>query len=102
MINNAGIGGFKDMEAVTFEDFEKIYRVNVYGVALMGARAARLEPGAANEGGHHVEGARPAAIGRRDVGAGREKKARRTGVPARPAERYRADLTEPGMRQAQR
>lgn len=42
LINNAGIGSFKDMEAVTFEDFEKVYRVNVYGVALMGARAATM------------------------------------------------------------
>ncbi len=42
LINNAGIGGFADMESVTFEDFDKIYRVNVYGAALMGARAATM------------------------------------------------------------
>ncbi len=42
LVNNAGIGEFSDMEAVTFEEFEKIFRVNVYGAALMGARAATL------------------------------------------------------------
>ncbi|HEX6790665.1 MAG TPA: SDR family oxidoreductase [Candidatus Krumholzibacteria bacterium] len=42
LVNNAGIGTFADMESVTFEDFEKIFRVNVYGAALMGARAASL------------------------------------------------------------
>lgn len=42
LINNAGIGSFPDMEAVTFEEFEKVYRVNVFGAALMGARAATM------------------------------------------------------------
>jgi len=42
LVNNAGIGRFLDMESVTFEDFEKVYRVNIYGVALMGARAAGM------------------------------------------------------------
>lgn len=42
LINNAGIGDFAEMESVTFDDFEKIFRVNVYGAALMGARAASL------------------------------------------------------------
>jgi 3-oxoacyl-[acyl-carrier protein] reductase len=42
LINNAGIGSFKDMELVTFEDFDRIFRVNVYGAALMGARAATM------------------------------------------------------------
>jgi 3-oxoacyl-[acyl-carrier protein] reductase len=42
LVNNAGIGTFADMESVTFEDFDKIFRVNVYGAALMGARAAAM------------------------------------------------------------
>ncbi len=42
LINNAGIGVFCEMEKVTAEDFEKIFRVNVYGAALMGARAAAM------------------------------------------------------------
>jgi 3-oxoacyl-[acyl-carrier protein] reductase len=42
LVNNAGIGEFADMESVTFEEFEKIFRVNVYGAALMGARAAAM------------------------------------------------------------
>ena len=42
LVNNAGIGFFADMEAATFEDFEKVYRVNVFGAALMGARAATM------------------------------------------------------------
>jgi 3-oxoacyl-[acyl-carrier protein] reductase len=40
LVNNAGIGRFADMESVTFEEFDQIFRVNVYGAALMGARAA--------------------------------------------------------------
>jgi 3-oxoacyl-[acyl-carrier protein] reductase len=42
LINNAGIGEFAEMESVTFEAFDKIFRVNVYGAALMGARAATM------------------------------------------------------------
>ncbi|MCI0451952.1 MAG: SDR family oxidoreductase [Candidatus Latescibacteria bacterium] len=42
LINNAGIGEFADLESVTFEEFEKVFRVNVYGAALMGARAASV------------------------------------------------------------
>ncbi len=42
LVNNAGIGEFADMESVTFEEFEKVFRVNVYGAALMGARAAAI------------------------------------------------------------
>lgn len=42
LINNAGIGRFAEMESVTFEEFEKVFRVNVYGAALMGARAAAM------------------------------------------------------------
>ena len=42
LVNNAGIGRFADMESVTFEEFDQIFRVNVYGAALMGARAAAM------------------------------------------------------------
>jgi 3-oxoacyl-[acyl-carrier protein] reductase len=42
LVNNAGIGEFRDMEKVSFDDFERIFRVNVYGAALMAARAATL------------------------------------------------------------
>jgi 3-oxoacyl-[acyl-carrier protein] reductase len=42
LVNNAGIGEFVDMESVTFDTFDKIFRVNVYGAALMGARAATM------------------------------------------------------------
>ena len=42
LVNNAGIGGFAEMESVTFEEFDRVFRVNVYGAALMGARAAAM------------------------------------------------------------
>jgi 3-oxoacyl-[acyl-carrier protein] reductase len=42
LVNNAGIGRFADMETATFEEFDKVFRVNVYGAALMGARAAAM------------------------------------------------------------
>jgi 3-oxoacyl-[acyl-carrier protein] reductase len=42
LINNAGIGEFAEMESVTFQEFERVFAVNVYGAALMGARAASL------------------------------------------------------------
>lgn len=42
LVNNAGFGRFADMESVTFEEFDRIFRVNVYGAALMGARAATM------------------------------------------------------------
>jgi 3-oxoacyl-[acyl-carrier protein] reductase len=42
LINNAGIGTFCEMQEVTVEQFEKIFSVNVYGAALMGARAAAM------------------------------------------------------------
>ena len=42
LVNNAGIGRFAEMETVTFEEFEKVFRVNVFGAALMGARAAAM------------------------------------------------------------
>jgi 3-oxoacyl-[acyl-carrier protein] reductase len=42
LVNNAGIGTFEDLESVTLEDFDRVFRVNVYGAALMGARAASM------------------------------------------------------------
>lgn len=42
LVNNAGIGAFKTLEDVTMADFEKVFSVNVYGAALMAARAVRI------------------------------------------------------------
>ncbi len=42
LINNAGIGLFKKIEDCRFEDFETVYRTNVYGAALMAGEAAKL------------------------------------------------------------
>lgn len=42
LINNAGIGEFKTVEEVRFADFEKVFAVNVFGAALMAARAAKI------------------------------------------------------------
>jgi 3-oxoacyl-[acyl-carrier protein] reductase len=42
LINNAGIGAFKSLEDSTFDDFEKVFSVNVYGAALMAARATKI------------------------------------------------------------
>lgn len=42
LINNAGIGVFKELEQVTLADLESVFRVNVFGAALMGARAAKI------------------------------------------------------------
>jgi 3-oxoacyl-[acyl-carrier protein] reductase len=42
LINNAGIGEFKPLDDLSREDIESVFHVNVYGAALMGARAARL------------------------------------------------------------
>jgi 3-oxoacyl-[acyl-carrier protein] reductase len=42
LINNAGIGDFKPLEAISLEDIEAVFRVNVYGAALMGVRAATI------------------------------------------------------------
>lgn len=42
LINNAGIGWSKPLTEVSLEDFEKIYAVNVYGVALMTKKAAEI------------------------------------------------------------
>ncbi len=42
LINNAGVGTFGEMQDVTVDDFERIFRVNVFGAALMAARAAAI------------------------------------------------------------
>ena len=43
LINNAGIGGkWSLIEDLTREEIEEVYQVNVYGAAIMGARAAQL------------------------------------------------------------
>jgi 3-oxoacyl-[acyl-carrier protein] reductase len=42
LINNAGIGSFKPVERTTREQFEEVFSVNVYGAALMAARAAGI------------------------------------------------------------
>lgn len=42
LVNNAGIGCAGRMEDVSWEDFEKVFRVNVYGAAAMAARAVEI------------------------------------------------------------
>lgn len=42
LINNAGIGGRKALEELSMQDFEDVYRVNVFGAALMAREAARI------------------------------------------------------------
>jgi 3-oxoacyl-[acyl-carrier protein] reductase len=42
LINNAGIGIFKPIDRISREDFEQVFSVNVFGAALMAARAARF------------------------------------------------------------
>ena len=42
LINNAGIGAFKTLDDVEYSDFESVFSVNVFGAALMAARAASI------------------------------------------------------------
>lgn len=42
LVNNAGIGKFKTVTDYTLEDFEEVFRVNVFGAALMGQEAAKI------------------------------------------------------------
>jgi 3-oxoacyl-[acyl-carrier protein] reductase len=42
LINNAGIGHFKTIENVAFDDFDDVFGVNVFGAAVMAARAVRI------------------------------------------------------------
>jgi 3-oxoacyl-[acyl-carrier protein] reductase len=37
LINNAGIGNFSRLDEVSWEDFEQVYRVNVFGAAILTA-----------------------------------------------------------------
>jgi 3-oxoacyl-[acyl-carrier protein] reductase len=39
LVNNAGIGLHRKADDVTLEDFETVFKVNVYGAALMASRA---------------------------------------------------------------
>jgi 3-oxoacyl-[acyl-carrier protein] reductase len=42
LINNAGIAGGGEIDKLTWQDFEKVYSVNVFGAALMAQKAAEL------------------------------------------------------------
>lgn len=42
LVNNAGIGRRKSLEELSMQDFEDIYRVNVFGAAMMAKHAARM------------------------------------------------------------
>jgi 3-oxoacyl-[acyl-carrier protein] reductase len=42
LVNNAGIGVFKPLDEVVYADFEGVFAVNVFGAALMAARAASI------------------------------------------------------------
>ena len=42
LINNAGIGVFKTVDELDYADFENVFSINVYGAALMAARAAEI------------------------------------------------------------
>lgn len=42
LINNAGIGRRQRIEDVTLDDFETVFKVNVYGAAMMAAEAVRI------------------------------------------------------------
>jgi 3-oxoacyl-[acyl-carrier protein] reductase len=42
LINNAGIGLRRDVEHLTLDDFETVFGVNVFGAALMTARAVPI------------------------------------------------------------
>jgi len=42
LINNAGIGNFGPVDELTREQFLEVYQINVFGAAMMGARAAKL------------------------------------------------------------
>lgn len=42
LINNAGIGIYKPLDELTIADFEQVYRVNVFGAAMMASMAAKI------------------------------------------------------------
>jgi 3-oxoacyl-[acyl-carrier protein] reductase len=42
LVNNAGIGEFPSVEELTFEAFQNVYSVNVFGAAMMAKKAAEI------------------------------------------------------------
>ncbi|HAS45319.1 MAG TPA: short-chain dehydrogenase [Microscillaceae bacterium] len=42
LINNAGIGEFPTLEELTLEAFQKVYNVNVFGLALLTQKVAQI------------------------------------------------------------
>lgn len=42
LINNAGVGFMRTLEDASWEDFEVVFKVNVYGAAMMAQQAARI------------------------------------------------------------
>ncbi len=42
LINNAGIGEFPTLEELTLEAFQKVYQVNVFGLALLTQKVAQI------------------------------------------------------------
>jgi 3-oxoacyl-[acyl-carrier protein] reductase len=42
LINNAGFGEFAPIDAITLDQFERVFRTNVFGAALMGREAAKI------------------------------------------------------------
>jgi len=42
LINNAGIGSFTPVDSLKLEDFEAVFRVNVFGAALMAQQAISI------------------------------------------------------------
>jgi 3-oxoacyl-[acyl-carrier protein] reductase len=42
IINNAGIAGGSNVNELTWQDFEKVYSVNVFGAAMMTQKAAEI------------------------------------------------------------
>jgi 3-oxoacyl-[acyl-carrier protein] reductase len=42
LVNNAGVGCTRSMEEAAWDDFQSVFRVNVYGAALMAAKAVEI------------------------------------------------------------
>lgn len=42
LVNNAGIGGWAEVDQLTREKMRNVYETNVFGAAMMGARAAAI------------------------------------------------------------
>ncbi|MCP5050957.1 MAG: SDR family NAD(P)-dependent oxidoreductase [bacterium] len=42
LVNNAGIGKFTPLDTLSVEDFESVFRVNVFGAAMMAAKAVPI------------------------------------------------------------